>query len=342
MSKAGKILAVEPSFVIAGGEVAVACEGFRAEHGSGHKVFVGGAECKISGASSSRVLVRVPSDAEEGLTRIHFEFNGLRSELFPITVGKLLSDGMHIVANPAVDPSDDALVLTRSGSRGQHLEATLFRLEPDGYLDEMPEAILNPTGIAFDREGQMYVTNRAQGEVYAIGRDGGSSVFATGLGIATGIAFDADGVMHVGDRMGTIWRVYDVGGSEAVATLDASVAAYHLAFGPDDRLYVTAPGLASRDAVWAVDKHGKVSEFFRGFGRPQGLAFDKSGNLYVAACYQGRHGIARITPDGRACEQFVAGDNVVGLCFTRQGEMIVATADSVYSLPCGIQGTLLG
>ncbi|MBK9216522.1 MAG: SMP-30/gluconolactonase/LRE family protein [Chloracidobacterium sp.] len=341
MSRAGKILGVEPSFAIAGGEVAVACEGFRAEHGSGHKVFVGGAECKISGASSSRVLVRVPNDAGEGLSRIHFELNGQRSELFPITVGKLLTDGMHIVANPAVDPSDDALVLTRSGSRGQHLDATLFRLEPDGYLDEMPESILNPTGIAFDREGQLFVTNRAQGEVYVVGRDGSSSVFATGLGIATGIAFDADDVMHVGDRMGTIWRVYDVGEAEAIATLDASVAAYHLAFGPDGRLYVTAPGLASRDAVWAVDRRGEVSEFFRGFGRPQGLAFDKLGNLYVAACYQGRHGIARITPDGKGCEQFVAGDNVVGLCFTRQGDMIVATSDSVYSLRCGIEGTLL-
>ncbi len=180
-----------------------------------------------------------------------------------------------------------------------------------------------------------------QGEVYAVGRDGGSSVFATGLGIATGIAFDADGVMHVGDRMGTIWRVHDVGDAEPFATLDASVAAFHLAFGPDGRLYVTAPGLASQDAVFAIDKHGEVSVFFRGFGRPQGLAFDKSGNLYVAACYQGRHGIARLSPNGKSCEQFVAGDNVVGLCFTRAGEMIVATRDSVYSLPCDIQGTLL-
>ncbi|MBP9665190.1 MAG: hypothetical protein KBD94_11250, partial [Pyrinomonadaceae bacterium] len=308
MSKAGKILGVEPSFVIAGGEVAVACDGFRAEHGADHKVFVGGAECRVTGASTSRVLVRTPNDAEEGLTRIGFELNGQRSELFPITTGKLLTDGMHIVANPAVDPSDDALVLTRSGSRGQHLEATLFRLEPDGYLDEMPEAILNPTGVAFDSAGQMFVTNRAQGEVYAVGRDGGTSVFATGLGIATGIAFDADGVMHVGDRMGTIWRVHDVGDAEPFATLDASVAAFHLAFGPDGHLYVTAPGLASQDGVWAINKRGEVSEFFRGFGRPQGLAFDRSGNLYVAACYRGRHGIARIKPDGGSCEQFVAGD----------------------------------
>ena len=38
---------------------------------------------------------------------------------------------------------------------------------------------------------------------------------------------------------------------------------------------------------------------------------------------------------------FVAGMNVVGLCFTRAGEMIVATNEDVYNLPLGIYGTLL-
>jgi hypothetical protein len=114
-----------------------------------------------------------------------------------------------------------------------------------------------------------------------------------------------------------------------------------MAFGPDGRLYATAPGLASHDAVYAVDKKGDVTTYVRGFGRPQGLAFDKDGNLYVAACYRGRHGIVRISNDGQSCEHFVAGNNIVGLCFTRKGEMIVATGESVYSISCGIEGTLL-
>lgn len=343
-----QIIAVEPPYAIPGGEIVVTCEGFRYQPWPPGGCFVHDLSCRIVAASSRRILAIVPEDDVSTALGdypvkcdVHLELEGVVSNSLKIGIGTRLIDGMHIVANPAIDPSDDAIILTRSGGRGQHLPATLFRLEPDDYLDEMPEPILNPTGIAFDRNGQMFVTNRAQGEVYSVGRDGTSTVYATGLGIATGIAFDAEGLMYVGDRSGTIYRVRDFADVETFTVMDASVAAYHLAFGADGRLFMTSPGLASHDAVHVIDKEGYDEKFFRGLGRPQGLAFDKSGNLYVAGCYAGRHGIVKISPDGSTVEHFVAGNNIVGLCFTRKGEMIVATNDSVYSIPCGIKGTLL-
>ncbi|HEV7699506.1 MAG TPA: hypothetical protein VGO43_04700 [Pyrinomonadaceae bacterium] len=338
---AAKIITVEPSFAIPGGEITVSCEGFRMDPRSNDGCYVAGHRCQIVAASSSRILAIVPAEAAEGKTLVHLESLGSISETREITVGQQVAVEMHIVANPAVDPSDDAVILTRSGGRGQHLPATLFRLEADGYLDELPEAVLNPTGIAFDPHGQMFVTNRAQGEVYAIGRDGTATVHVTGLGIATGIAFDAKGRMYVGDRTGTIYRVAELGTPETFAVLEPSVAAYHMAFGPDERLYVTAPGLASHDAIHAIDKKGDVTTYFRGFGRPQGLAFDTEGDLYIAACYRGHHGIVRVSADGKTAENFLAGPNIVGLCFTRDAQMIVATGDTVYSVGCGLKGTLL-
>jgi sugar lactone lactonase YvrE len=341
MSAAAKITGVEPDYAIPGGEIAIACEGFRMAPGTTDGCYVAGHSCVVVAASSTRILAIVPEAAGEGKTLVHLESLGNVSNTAEVTVGQECAEDMHIVANPAIDPSDDAVILTRSGSRGQHLPATLFRLEPDGYMDELPEPVLNPTGIAFDSQGQMFVTNRAQGEVYAVGRDGTATVHCTGLGIATGIAFDAEDRMYVGDRTGTIYRVKDFGVPETFAVLEPSVAAYHLAFGLDGRLHVTAPGLASHDGVFAIDKKGDVTTYFRGFGRPQGLAFATNGDLYIAACYQGRHGIVRVAAGGEKAEHFLAGPNVVGLCFTRDGQMIVVTGDRVYSVDCGVKGTLL-
>src|SRR5687767_3630912 len=130
-----KLLSVHPPYAIPGGEIAVMCEGFRMTHGTPDGVYIEGFQCAIVAASSTRILVIVPDEVAESKTKIHIETGGETSNSLDITIGRKLIGDMHIVANPAVDPSDGAIILTRSGSRGQHLPVTLFRLEPDGYLD---------------------------------------------------------------------------------------------------------------------------------------------------------------------------------------------------------------
>jgi sugar lactone lactonase YvrE len=147
--------------------------------------------------------------------------------------------------------------------------------------------------------------------------------------------------MHVGDRTGTIFKVNGIGEERAWTQLEPSVSAFHLAFGPDDSLYVSGPTVTSFDCIWRIDRDGEVDVFFKGLGRPQGLAFDTEGNLYVAASLRGRRGIVRIAPDGHNAEIFVAGVNLIGLAFSAAGEMAVVSIDSVYSLPTQIKGTLL-
>ena len=341
MNKAGKISSINPPNAISGGEVSIECENFQVGDYNDYGVFFDGQAARIVAASSKRVLAIVPEVFGSGDVEVYLESGGDRSQPFNIKVGRKLADDLHLVANPAVDPKDNSIVVTRSGSRGQKLPVTLLRLETDGFLTEMSADMMNPTGIAFDRHGELFVTNRADGEVCRINRDEEVIPVSFELGIATGIAFDRAGEMFVGDRSGTIFRVKGFDSTESFAVLEPSVSAFHLAFGPDGRLFVTAPKLSSFDSVYVFSPEGYEDIFARGLGRPQGLAFDKAGNLYVAACFEGRHGIVKISADGKKSELFIAGMNIVGLCFTRKGEMIVATSEAIYSLPLGIYGTLL-
>ena len=340
MSAAGNIIKVDPEFGIAGGEVSIECEGFDTSDPTRCAVWFDQERAPIVALGPRRVLASVPEIKRAGKVSVRLESKGGESEGVDFLVAQRLAEDLHPVANPAFDPDDESLFVTRSGPRGEQLPVTLFRIDLEGNVTEFSGDIANPTGIAFDQSGQMYVTSRLDGTVYQVSPFKEVSPFARNLGIATGIAFDKDGIMYVGDRSGTIFRVDGVGDEQAWAQLEPSVSAYHLAFGPDDALYVAGPTVTSYDSIYRIDPDGEVSVFYRGLGRPQGLAFDQSGNLYVAASIAGRRGIVRISPDASHAEVFVAGMNLVGLAFSSAGELAVASIDSVHRLSLSIKGLL--
>jgi hypothetical protein len=77
--------------------------------------------------------------------------------------------------------------------------------------------------------------------------------------------------------------------------------------------------------------------FFRGLGRPQGLAFDRQGNLYVAASYLGRRGLVRINPAGEA-ELALSGSGLVGLALLPTRRAVLTTTDALFTLDWDIEG----
>jgi sugar lactone lactonase YvrE len=341
MSEAGRIVRVSPLWGIPGGEVVIECAGFDASPIRACGASFDGLRGQTIGASSRRMLSIVPEIEEGGEVSVTLECEERHTAPSKFNVAAKLAEDLHLVANPAFDPDDGSLYVTRSGSRGQEFPVTIFRIDTGGVLSDFSGDIANPTGIAFDKSGQLFVTSRMDGTVYRVTPFKEAVAFARNLGVATGLAFDREGRMYVGDRTGTIYQVNGIGEEKPWAELEQSVAAYHLAFGPDDALYVTGPTVSSFESVMRIDRDGVVSVFYKGLGRPHGLAFDREGFLYVAASLHGRRGIVRITPDGRDAELFVAGMNVVGLAFSSAGEMVVATNEAVYSLPLGIYGTLL-
>jgi len=78
-----------------------------------------------------------------------------------------------------------------------------------------------------------------------------------------------------------------------------------------------------------IGDNGDVQTFYRGLGRPQGMAFDAGGNLYSAASWMGRKGVVRITPDG-SVEHFLSGPGIVGLAFSPSKSLLVATTNAIH------------
>jgi len=340
MANPPKILGVDPVYAIAGGEIIIDCAGFDTRDPQGCNVLVGEVRAQIVAIGPRRVLAIVP-ETTGGELEVRLQSGAELSEPARIVIARKLAGDLHPVANPAFDPDDGALFVTRSGSRGEELPVTLFRIDVGGELTEYSGDIPNPTGIAFAPEGQMFVTSRLEGVVYKITPFKEAVAFARNLGVATGMAFDRSGLMYVGDRTGTIFKVNGIGEERAWAQIEPSVSAFHMAFGADDALYISGPTVTSFDCIWRIDSEGRTDVFYKGLGRPQGLAFDVDGNLYVAASFRGRRGIVRISPDAEEANLVVAGVNLVGLAFSSSGEMAVVSIDSVYSLPSQIKGTLV-
>jgi len=165
-------------------------------------------------------------------------------------------------------------------------------------------------------------------------------VYVEGMGVATGIAFDHEENLYVGDRSGTIFKISRARQIYVFATLEPSIAAYHLAFDDEGNLFVTGPTTSSFDSVYRVTPAGEVETYYRGLGRPQGLAFDAEGRLYVAGSLGGRRGVVRFDKN-RTPELFLSGPGIVGLSFSPSRALLVTTNNALFRVDVGIAGRQL-
>ena len=328
------ITAVYPAAALPGGEVRIVGNDLRPLDLRRPRVKFGDIEGAVVISSDEFLIARVPPGAASGPVVV--SANGHASNPHQITVAVAIAENLHPVTNPALDAEGNIFV-TFSGSRGQKVPVAIYRIDTNYNVKPFLTELMNPTAIAFDHAGQMYVSSRFDGTVYRVASNGTMSTYAEGMGIATGMAFDRDENLYVGDRSGTIFKIARDRQIFVFATLEASVSAYHLAFGPQRDLFVTGPTTSSFDCVYKIDQQGSVSTFYRGLGRPQGLAFDVQGNLYVAASLSGKRGIVKITPDGKASLE-VAGPSLVGLAFAPGRSAVLATTNGVHHLSWGIQG----
>src|SRR5271154_1031392 len=336
---APRIDRIVPAAAIPGGEVVIYGSSFASRTGARQLVHFGEADGSLMLATDNRLIARVPDSANGGTVSVA-NANG-ESQPHPIAVGMQIADNLHPVGNPAVDASGNIYV-TFSGPRGQRVPVSLYKITANYNIKPFVTSLINPSGLAVDRGGNLFVSCRNDGTIHRVTPDGRTEQWIEGMGIAKGIAFDRVENLYVGDRSGTIFKISPSREIFVFATIEPSIAAYHLAFHPSGDLYATGPTTSSYDRVYRITQGGDVTTFFRGLGRPQGLAFDRDGNLYVAASYGGRRGIIRITPQAHG-DLVLSGSGLVGMALQPSGRAMLVTTGALFTLDWDVRGMpLLG
>jgi sugar lactone lactonase YvrE len=320
-----RVTAVRPAWAIEGGRITIEGAGFPVDQPQLPVVRIGGARARPVYASSRELAVLVPPGLEGGQANIAVD-DALTG--FTVGIAGALATGLHQVDNPVFDHQGN-LYVTYSGTRGQEVPVSIFRVRPNGTRETFSSGIVNATSMAIDPSGRLYVSSRFEGTVYRVHDDGTFEPFATDLGVACGLAFADDGTLFVGDRSGTLFRVDRQGKASAFASIPASVAAFHVAMGPDGAVYVTAPTLSAYDSVYRVARDGTVTAVESGFGRPQGIAFDTTGAALVVEALAGVSGLYRLRP-AQPPELILSGPGLVGVAVDSLGGLVVCTNETAY------------
>jgi gluconolactonase len=251
---------------------------------------------------------------------------------------------------PVLLPDGDWLIVEMGADRG-----SVTRIGREGRSRRILARTGRPNGLAYDRQGNIWVAETLSPSLLRLGMDGRVEVFLTGCDgepflFPNDLAFGPDGALYMTDsgvhvrdllrdgkirpdyeRLELDGRVYRVDiESRGIRKLDEGLQfANGIAFGPDHNLYVseTLTGMVYRyewrsgEAIGPREGLANViaPEAPPGFKGPDGIKFGANGNLYVTVFGQGN--VTVLEPGGTVVERIeTAGREPTNLAFGPPGE----------------------
>src|SRR6266852_2995755 len=189
--------AIEPSAALPGGEVRIIGRSLKPAEMGRPDIQFNGVSGSLVFSAEDFAIARVPHGAQSGDVTVHS--NGNVSNARDLKIAQPLAENLHPVANPAIDPQGNIYV-TFSGGRGQKVPVSIYNIDTSYSVKPFVSDLMNATGMAFDRYGQLYVsgpTTSSYDAVHVVDSHGTVEVFYRGLGRPQGIAFDAQGNLYV-------------------------------------------------------------------------------------------------------------------------------------------------
>lgn len=166
-------------------------------------------------------------------------------------------------------------VIIAYGRLGQH--------SPPGYTND-------PTGVAVDVTGNIYVANTGDSNIIKIDPSGENLIFLTGLNAPVGIAVDVYSNIYVADTGNNSVKKYN---SEGIITL--TISGFNQPKGvvvdTSGNIYVADTG---NNSVKKYYPSGNIMTTISGFNQPYGIAVQENGNVYVSNYGDGK--IVKLTP----------------------------------------------
>jgi len=205
------------------------------------------------------------------------------------TVSTYFSSLLNNTAGIAFDKSGNLYVANKD-IKGNGI---ISKITNSGTVSQFASSGLNqPTALAFDSSGNLFATDLGDNTIKKITDNGVVSIFSSGLNQPTALAFDANNNLYLGSD-GIISKVSSTGVVSYFAA--GPTAPKSIAIDPFGNLFVVGGGGTSN--VSKITNNGIGTSFVdSGLYLPTALAFDASGNLYIAN--SGNNTISKVTQSG--------------------------------------------